>query len=122
MQIGNAGTSAATSGRTLRSSTFAQKGPNPGPGLGSPGMAEGARIYSDAWDEFSIVVDEYRELDEERVLVFDHRSGRGRVSGLELGRMRTQSAHVFHVRDGKVTNLVAYADRDRALADLGLKE
>jgi ketosteroid isomerase-like protein len=76
----------------------------------------------DAWDEFSIVVDEYRELDEERVLVFDHRSGRGRASGLELGRMRTQSAHVFHVRDGKVTNLVAYADRDRALADLGLKE
>ena len=76
----------------------------------------------DAWDEFSIVVDEYRELDEERVLVYDHRSGRGRASGLELGRMRTQSAHVFHVRDGKVTNLVAYADRDRALADLGLKE
>ena len=76
----------------------------------------------DAWDEFRIVVDEYRELDKERVLVFDHRSGRGRVSGLELGRMRTHSAHVFHVGDGKVTKLVAYADRDHALADLGLTE
>jgi ketosteroid isomerase-like protein len=85
-------------------------------------MAEYARVYLGAWDELRIVVDEYREFDDERVLAFDHRSGRGRVSGLELGQMRTQSAHVFHVRDGKVTKLAAYTDRDRALADLGLEE
>ena len=98
------------------------EGPGSGTWTGLAGMAEGARIYLDAWDEFRVVADEYRELDDERVLVFDHRSGRGRVSGLELGQMRTQSAHVFHVCDGKVTKLVAYADRDRALADLGLEE
>jgi ketosteroid isomerase-like protein len=98
------------------------EGPEPGTWSGLSGMAEGARIYLDAWDDLRFVVDEYRELDDGRVLVFDQRSGRGKASGLELGQMRTQSAHVFHVRDAKVTKLVIYLDRDRALADLGLAE
>jgi ketosteroid isomerase-like protein len=98
------------------------EGPEPGTWSGLAGMAEGARIYLDAWNDFCIVVDEYRELDDERVLVLDHGSGRGRVSGLQLGRMRTQAAHVFHLREGRVTKLVIYLDRDRALADLGLEE
>ena len=65
--------------------------------------------------------DEYREVDDERVLVFNHRRGRGTTSGLEVGRLRGVEAHVFHIRDGKVIKLVNYfGDRDRALADLGL--
>ena len=98
------------------------EGPEPGTWIGVSGMAEGARTYLDAWDDLRFVVDEYRELDEARVLVFDHRSGRGKASGLQLGQMRTQSAHVFHIRDGKVTRLVIYLDRNRALADLGIEE
>ena len=98
------------------------EGPESGTWTGLAGMAEGARDFLSAWDDLRFVVDEYRELDDEGVLVFDHRSGSGRVSGLELGQMRTQFAHLFHVRDGKVTKLVVYWDRDRALADLGLTE
>jgi len=85
-------------------------------------MAEGQRDFLRAWEDFRFVVDEYRELDDERVLVLLHVSGRGKTSGLELEGLRTQNATLWHVRDGKVTRLVAYFDRNRAFADLGLKE
>jgi ketosteroid isomerase-like protein len=98
------------------------EGPAAGTWTGLAGMAEGVRDFLSAWEHYRVEAEEFRELDDERVLAFDHRSGRGRVSGLELGQMRTQSAHVFHVRDGKVTKLAAYSDRDRALADLGLED
>ena len=68
-----------------------------------------------------MVVDDYRELDNERVLVFLHYSGRGKKSGLELGQIGSNVACLFHVRGGKVTKLVLYQDRERALADLGLE-
>jgi ketosteroid isomerase-like protein len=54
--------------------------------------------------------------------VLIHHRGRGKTSGLELGQMQTKNAALFHVRDGKVTRFVAYWDRERALADLGLSE
>jgi ketosteroid isomerase-like protein len=66
------------------------------------------------------VVDDYRELDDERILVLFNRTGRGKASGVQLGQVRTKGASLFHVRDGKVTRMVHYWDRDRALADLGL--
>jgi ketosteroid isomerase-like protein len=95
-------------------------GPSPGSWTGFAGMAEGTREWLSAWAEFRQEVDEYRELDDERVLVLVHRSGRGKTSGLELGRIRTNGACLFHVGAGKVTRLVFYLDRQRALADLGL--
>jgi ketosteroid isomerase-like protein len=49
-----------------------------------------------------------------------HYSGRGKASGLDVGELRTQGASVFYLRDGKVTKIVRYFDRERALADLGL--
>jgi hypothetical protein len=47
------------------------------------------------------------------------RGGRGRISGLELGGHGGGGADLFHVRDGKVTRLVIYFEREHALADLG---
>jgi ketosteroid isomerase-like protein len=87
---------------------------------GLAATAEGVREFLSAWKEFRIEADEYRDLDEQRVLVLDHRSGRGKTSGLDLAQVRTDGARLFHIRDGRVTRLVVYLDRDRAFADLGL--
>jgi ketosteroid isomerase-like protein len=96
-------------------------GPTPGSWSGFNGMAEGARGIFNAWEDYRVEAHEYRELDEERVLVFTRMSGRGKASGLELQQMNTEGATVFHLRNGKVTRHVYYWDRDRALADLGLE-
>src|SRR5437879_1372707 len=95
-------------------------GPEPGIWKGLAEMAEAARKNLDAWKDIRFEIEEYRELDDERVLVLHHVSGSGKASGLELGQMRTNGAHLFQLRCGKVTRLVNYWDRDRALADLGL--
>jgi ketosteroid isomerase-like protein len=95
-------------------------GPASGTWTGLAGMAEGFRGILGAWDEYRAEADEYRELDSERVLVLVHMSGRGKTSGLDLGRLRAKGANVFHVRGGKVTKLVLYFDREQALAELGL--
>ena len=59
-------------------------------------------------------------VDGQRVLVLVHRSGRGKTSGLQLGQLGSEGASLVHVREGKVTRLIIYADRSRAFADLGL--
>ena len=65
---------------------------------------------------------EYREVDDERILVIVRLSGRGKTSGLDLAQVPTKGgAGLFHVRRGQVTRYVIYWDRDRAFADLGLK-
>jgi ketosteroid isomerase-like protein len=95
-------------------------GPSPGRWRGLAGMAGAVREFLSAWDECRVEADEYRELDDQRVLVLTHRSGRGKTSGLEVGQLRSRAADLFHVRHGKITKLVVYFDRDYALADLGL--
>ena len=69
-----------------------------------------------------VEADEYRELDDERVLVLVHWSGRGKTSGLELAQMRAKGASLFHIRGGKVTRLVLYLDGKLGLEALGLRE
>jgi ketosteroid isomerase-like protein len=48
--------------------------------------------------------------------------GHGKASGLDLAELDTRGAVVYHVHDGRLTKIVGYYDRDRALADLGLEE
>ena len=40
--------------------------------------------------------------------------------GLEIEQLRSKAAGLFHLRGSKVTRFVAYMDRERAFADLGL--
>jgi ketosteroid isomerase-like protein len=95
-------------------------GPTPGSWTGLAGMAEGYRGWLSAWEDLRVVVEDYRELDDERVLVLFSARGRGKTSGLELEHMRAKSASLYHVRGRKVTRIVVYINRERALADLGL--
>jgi ketosteroid isomerase-like protein len=92
-------------------------GPSPGTFRGLAGMTEGHGGWLNAWDDFRVVADEYRELDEERVLVLDQPCGRGKSSGLDIGQ---KGATLFHIRDGRVMKLVITWDHAPALADLGL--
>jgi ketosteroid isomerase-like protein len=95
-------------------------GPAPGSSTGLAGMAETFRDWLSTWEEWRVEAEEYRDLDDERVLVLFHFSARGKTSGLDVAQIGTKGANLFHLRGGKVTRLVQYLDRERALADLGL--
>jgi ketosteroid isomerase-like protein len=89
---------------------------------GFAGMAESFRGFLSAWADYRLEVDEYRELDGERVLALYHATrGRAKTSGVDIRQMRTNGATLLHIRAGKVTRLVIYPYADRALSDLGLE-
>jgi ketosteroid isomerase-like protein len=95
-----------------------ESGPDPGSWKGVTGMAQGWHGWLAAWDGYGAQADEYLELDDQRVLVFGRMRGRGKTSGVNV---ETQFANLFDISDGKVTRLALYSNRDRALADLGLR-
>ena len=94
-------------------------GPEPGSGSGLAAMAMAWGEVLRAWEDFRVELDDYREVDDERVLALINFRGRGKTSGLEIA---TKGAALFQLRDGKVSRIVHYWNRDRALADLGLEK
>jgi ketosteroid isomerase-like protein len=84
----------------------------------------GMAALAEAWREFletwRVEAEDFRELDDERVLVLIRIRGRGKASGLEVDQISAQGANLFHIRDGKVTRLALYWNRERAIADAGL--
>jgi ketosteroid isomerase-like protein len=97
-------------------------GPDPGSWTGIAAMAEAWRDHvSSVFADVRLEVDEYRELDDERVLVLLTFHGRGKLSGLEVGgEMATKAANLVHVRNGKVTRIAIINERERALSELGV--
>ena len=94
-------------------------GPNPGTWTGLAAVTKAWGEFISGFEEVRTLADEYRSLDDERVLVHTQFSGRGRGSGLHL---TGKGVILFHFREGKVTRIVRYWEPDRALADLGLEE
>lgn len=96
-------------------------GPSPGTWSGRAALADVMRDYLSAWRGFRGEAIEYRELDDNRILVLVQMSGRGKTSGVQLEQLGAKVAVLYHIHDGKVTRVVQYWDHQHALADLGLQ-
>ena len=92
--------------------------PEPGRWTGREQMSKRYGDWLRGWKDFCAAPDEYFVVDDHRILVFVINSGYGRTSGVEFEQRSV--ANFFEIRGGKVTKLVLYWDRDRALADSGL--
>lgn len=89
---------------------------------GVAAMAEAWATQLRAWQDLRAVPEEFRELDDDRILVLMKNEGRGRGSGLDLSEISTRAANIFTVREGKVVGLTIYPDRADALAELGITQ
>src|SRR2546430_1919893 len=67
-------------------------GPAPGGWSGQAAAIEGFREFLSTWEDWRVEAEEYRELDNERVLVLTRRRGRGKRSGLDVGQLQTKGA------------------------------
>jgi len=99
----------------------AVEGPDPRTFVGHEAVRDAWRGFLSAWEHYRVAGKDFRELDDGRVLVFNVIGGRGKGSGLDVAQTETKGANLFHVRDGRVTKLVLYWNRDRAFADLDLE-
>jgi hypothetical protein len=96
-------------------------GPEPGTRVGLGAMAAYWREFLRAWEGYRVRAHDYREISDEHVLVLLQAvGGRGKSSGVHLGRTVEQGANLFQISNGKVTRFVVYFRSDSALADLGL--
>jgi ketosteroid isomerase-like protein len=97
-------------------------GPDPSTSTGLAEMAQSLRARLSAFADFRVEADEYRAIDDERVLVLNRAvGGRGKTSGHELPTIAVPGADLFNVKARKVTRLTVYFDRAHAFADLGLE-
>jgi hypothetical protein len=71
------------------------EGPEPGSSTGVSAWMEWRDDFLSAGEGYSLWADEYRELDDERVLVLATGRGRGRASGLELRQRGGGAAVLF---------------------------
>jgi ketosteroid isomerase-like protein len=95
-------------------------GPEPGRWTGLQEMSARYGEWLNGWKDFRAEPEELIVVDSTRILALVHNSGRGRASGFPMEQQSV--ANFFEIRDGMVTRLAIYWDRERARADLGLAE
>lgn len=88
---------------------------------GAEAMARTWREFLAAWADYAVSGEEFRALDDERVLALLRATGRGKASGAAITGAAERGANVFTIRDGAVARLAIYFDHRNALAELGLE-
>ena len=86
--------------------------------VGLDGMARAMKDWIQSWEQVTSAAERVIDAGDQVVVIAEWR-GRGRSSGV-FSTLRYGT--VWTLRDGKVIRIVVYNDRDRALADLGLKD
>jgi ketosteroid isomerase-like protein len=85
---------------------------------GHGGLRRWFEEANEAWDELRVEPREFREVGN-RLAVFLRAIGRGRGSQVEV---EAELVHVAEFRDGKVTRLEGFGDREQALKAIGRAE
>ena len=85
---------------------------------GKDEAAEALAKIGEAWDDFSAVPDEFHESDE-TVIVLGHASGKAKESGKEV---KYPFVHVWRMREGKATEVLALSDTFEVAKALGLAD
>ena len=74
--------------------------------------------WIDTFDDFCVVVEELRDVGDDRVLAIQRLKGRAKLSGIEID---IRYAGVSTVRDGKVVRGREYLSVEDALEAVGLR-
>ena len=72
------------------------------------------------WEVFLNKPEEFREIGEDQVLILGTWRAQGRASGVELSFQ--QAAWLTRFRDGRLTRLQTFTDRELALKSAGLRD
>jgi ketosteroid isomerase-like protein len=94
-------------------------GPEPVSLTGRDGLAAAMRSAFSVMEDWRDAPEDYRELDDRRVLVLSRFTSIGKASRLEVEQ---RVAQLFEIERANVMRIVVYFDRDQAPADLGLAE
>ena len=87
-------------------------------GKGHQAVLDHAAGWADAWDDWTVDVEQIRALEGEKVFVLIRERGRS-SSGL---KMDERHAELYTVRDGKVVHRVGFSDPGEALEAAGLSK